>query len=344
MIPAPATVTVVGAGILGAAAAVELQTVGHRVLILDDPEGAPAVSDLAFGWLNRAGSAAAGPGRQLPELARAFADTRTLLTRLPRPPHVSWTGALSWGETEADTRAFLDSVGDAARALSGGELRARIPGAVRTPALAAWAPNEASLDAAAFRQALLGGAIARGAELRSGRVDRVRPDGAGGFLVTAGADEWATARVLLACGASIPGLANQLGARVEIAPSPAARFTFSAPDLRLETVLSTPDFEIRPDHGAPGRFVAAEDVTAGEPLAATLARAQESLAVVRASFGLAATPRPEHLSVGWRPIPVGRPIVCEALPGHPRVLTLAAHPGVTLAATLALRVTAWAAG
>ncbi|WP_442916283.1 hypothetical protein, partial [Leucobacter sp. M11] len=36
-------------------------------------------------------------------------------------------------------------------------------------------------------------------------------------------------------------------------------FSFAAPELRLAAVVSTPEFEIRPD--GPGRFVAAEDVT-----------------------------------------------------------------------------------
>ncbi|MEB4616402.1 FAD-dependent oxidoreductase, partial [Leucobacter sp. M11] len=198
-------VTVIGAGILGAAAAVELASRGHRVAVLDDPAGSPAASDAAFGWLTRAGSAAAGPGREIPELASALRDTRALLARLDRAPEVAWCGAASWAETPEQTRAFVaGSGGDAELLDPAGRARA-LPGLRLAPEAIAWAPNEAALDAWATRRALLGHAVRSGAVLRNDRVTGIEALPGGGFrATTASGEQLDSERIVLACGVGIP--------------------------------------------------------------------------------------------------------------------------------------------
>ncbi|MGY3677090.1 hypothetical protein ACVWXU_000713 [Streptomyces sp. TE33382] len=116
---------------------------------------------------------------------------------------------------------------------------------------------------------------------------------------------------------------------------PAARFTFTAPELRLDRVVSSPSFEIRPSarHG----FVGAEDVVPGETESATRARVRTSLSAVTEAFGLPRQPVLEHMAIGFRPIPAGNGVLCAPLASAPGVVALAAHPGVTLAASLARR-------
>ena len=336
------SVVVVGAGILGAAVAFELAARGHRVTVIDEQAEAPSASDAAFGWVTRAGSAAAGPARSIPELDRALADTRALLGRLDPSPWASWSGAASWAETAQETRARIAQSRSGMQLMPSGARSLTLPGLRSQASPIAWAADEAILDAAQYRSAMLDQAVALGATLRPGRVLRVTPLPLNSYRVR---EESGAAvecdSLVLACGAGIPKLAAQLGGSVAIDSSPAARFTFTAPDLGVTAVVSTPQFEIRPD--GIGRFVAAEDVVAGEPEETTVMRARASLTAVRKAFGLAATPEPEALTIGWRPIPAGRALVCEALPDHPGALVLAAHPGITLAATLALRVADWAA-
>ncbi|MEL5955687.1 hypothetical protein AADR41_13085 [Streptomyces sp. CLV115] len=95
---------------------------------------------------------------------------------------------------------------------------------------------------------------------------------------------------------------------------PAARFIFSAPELRLGRVVSTPAFEIRPSarHG----FVGAEDVVPGETETATRAQVRASLSVVRKLF-VPREPVLGDVTVGVRPIPAGDGVLCAPLASAP---------------------------
>ncbi|MFD7532342.1 FAD-dependent oxidoreductase [Streptomyces sp. NPDC059849] len=166
-------------------------------------------------------------------------------------------------------------------------------------------------------------------------MDRVRARRAGGYELRGTGEALVVDRVVLACGTGLPALAEQLGEHIEVPGVPAARFTFSAPELRLDRMVSTPHFEIRPSarHG----FVGAEEVVPGETETATRARVRESLSAVREAFGLPREPALGDVTVGLRPIPAGDGVLCVPLASAPGVVALAAHPGVTLAALLALR-------
>ncbi|MER5770667.1 FAD-binding oxidoreductase [Streptomyces sp. NPDC001985] len=330
-------VAVVGSGVLGAAVADELVRRGLSVVVCTAEESRPPVTDLAFGWLNAHGSAAEPPSgaRDRSGLARSLGALRNITAAPPLRGVITWNGAVSWASTPDATARFGERSGPGVATVDAGALRRLLPGLRVPPPVAAYASDEGMVEPDELRHALLARARAGGATLVAARVDRVRPRRAGGWELL-GADVALTAdRVVLACGTDLPALAGQLGEHIDVPGVPAARFTFSAPGLRLDRVVSTPDFEIRPSarHG----FVGAEDVVAGETEAATRARARASLSAVRESFGLPGEPVLGDLAIGFRPIPAGDHVLCAPLTSAPGVIALAAHPGVTLAASLAVR-------
>ncbi|MGW9116574.1 NAD(P)/FAD-dependent oxidoreductase [Streptomyces sp. NPDC055663] len=329
-------VAVVGSGVLGAAVADELVRRGLSVVICTAEESRPPVTDAAFGWLNAHGSAAEPPpvardrddrSRSLDALRSVTSSSRGLVT---------WNGAVSWASTAAGTARFAEQSGPGVATVEAEALRQILPGLRVPPPVVAYASDEGMVEPDDLRRAFLSRARAGGATVVAAQVDRVRARRAGGYELSGTGAEIVTDRIVLACGTGLPALAEQFGEHIEVPGVPAARFTFSAPELRLDRVVSTPAFEIRPSarHG----FVGAEDVVPGESEAATRARARASLSVVREVFGLPREPVLGSVTTGVRPIPAGDGVLCAPLASAPRVVALAAHPGVTLAASLALRV------
>ncbi|WP_190126595.1 NAD(P)/FAD-dependent oxidoreductase [Streptomyces inusitatus] len=330
-------VAVVGSGALGAAVADELVRRGLSVVVCTAEKSRPPVTDAAFGWLNSHGSAAEPPSdaRDRDELARSLGALRNATATSPLRSIITWNGAVSWASTAAATARFAERSGPGVTTVEAEALRQLLPGLRVLPPVVAHASDEGMVEPDDLRRAFLSRARAGGATVVATRVDRIRARRAGGYeLQGAGATHVAD-RIILACGTGLPALAAQLGEHIEVPGVPAARFTFTAPELRLDRVMSTPDFEIRPSarHG----FVGAEDVVPGETETATRARVHTSLSAVREAFGLPREPVLRNVTTGVRPIPPGNGLLCAPLASAPGVFALAAHPGVTLAASLALR-------
>lgn len=330
-------VAVVGSGVLGAAAADELVRRGLSVVVCTAEESLPPVTDVAFGWLNAHGSAAEplSGARDRGELARSLGALRDITATPPLRGVIRWNGAVSWASTAAATARFAERSGPGVETVEAAALRQILPGLRVSPPLVAHAIDEGMVEPDDLRRAFLTRARAGGATVVAARVDRVRARRAGGYELSGTGSTLVVDRVVLACGTGLPTLTEQLGEPIEVPGVPAARFTFSAPELRLDRVVSTPDFEIRPSarHG----FVGAEDVVPGETETATRARVRESLSAVREAFGLPREPVARDVTTGFRPIPTGDGVICAPLAGAPGVIALAAHPGVTLAASLARR-------
>ncbi|MFC5153883.1 FAD-dependent oxidoreductase [Streptomyces amakusaensis] len=330
-------VAVVGSGVLGAAVADELVRRGLSVVVCTAEKSRPPVTDVAFGWLNSHGSAAEPPSgaRDRDEFARSLGALRDVTATPPLRGVITWNGAVSWASTPAATARFAERSGPGVTTVEAEALRRLLPGLRVPPPVVAHASEEGMVEPDDLRHAFLARARAGGAVVVPARVDSVRVRRAGGHELRGAGLALVADRIVLACGTGIPALAEQLGERVEVPGVPAARFTFSAPELRLDRVVSTPAFEIRPSarHG----FVGAEDVVPGEAEAATRARVRTSLSAVREAFGLSREPALGDVTTGVRPIPPGDGVLCAPLTSAPGVVALAAHPGVTLAASLALR-------
>ncbi|MFJ8431137.1 NAD(P)/FAD-dependent oxidoreductase [Kitasatospora sp. NPDC094019] len=330
-------VAVVGSGVLGAAVADELVRRGLSVVVCTAERSRPPVTDAAFGWLTSHGSAAEPPSgaRDRVGPARSLGVLRDLTSTPPLRGLITWNGAVSWAPTAAATARFVERSGPGVSAVEGQALRRVLPGLRLPPPVVALASGEGMVEPDELRRAFLARARAGGAAVVAAQVDRVRARPTGGYELRGTGAALVADRVVLACGTGLPALAEQLDAHIEVPGVPAARFVFSAPELRLDRVVSTPAFEIRPSarHG----FVGAEDVVPGETEAATRTRVRASLSAVRQAFALPREPDLEDVTVGLRPIPPGDGVLCAPLASAPGVLALAAHPGVTLAASLALR-------
>lgn len=329
-------VAVVGSGVLGAATADELARRGASVVICTAEETTAPVTDVAFGWLNAHGSAAAAAEAHRDDAAiRALDVLRRTTAAPPLSGLITWNGAVSWAETAAETHRFTTRASDAVQLVGADAWRRLLPGLRDAPPVVAFSTDDGMVEPDDLRQALLTRSRAAGAVIAHVRVDRILTRQAGGYDVLGDGTAFTVDRVVLACGTAIPELSAQLDERVEVPGSPAARFTFSAPGLRLNRVVSTPSFEIRPS--ARHDIVGAEDVIPGEPEAATRARVHGSLDAVREAFALSSKPELRSLHIGLRPIPPQGGVLCARLPAAPGVVALAAHPGLTLAASLARR-------
>ncbi|MCX4850713.1 FAD-dependent oxidoreductase [Streptomyces sp. NBC_00893] len=248
---------------------------------------------------------------------------------------ITWNGAASWASTAAATARFAEQSRPGVATFDTEALPQILPGLRVPPPVVAYASDEGMVEPDDLRRAFLARARAGGATVVTARVDPVRARRAGGYELQGTGEALVVDRIVFACGTGLPALAEQLGEHIEVPGVPAARFAFSAPGLRLDRVVSTPDFEIRPSarHG----FVGAEDVVPGETDTATQARVRASLSAVRAAFGLPYEPVPRDVTIGIRPIPAGDGVLCASLASAPGVVALAAHPGVTLAAPLTVR-------
>ncbi|MFF2662871.1 NAD(P)/FAD-dependent oxidoreductase [Kitasatospora sp. NPDC058032] len=253
-------VAVVGSGVLGAAVADELVRRGLSVVICTAEESRLPVTDVAFGWLNAHGSAAEPPVvRDRGDLSRSRSALRSVTT--PLRGLITWNGAVSWASTAAATARFAEQSGSGVVIVEAEALRQILPGLRVPPPVVAHASDEGMVEPDDLRRAFLSRARAGGATVVAAQVDRVRARRAGGYELRSTGVALVVDRVVLACGTGLPALAEQFGEHIEVPDVPAARFTFSAPELRLDRVVSTPAFEIRPSarHG----FVGAEDVVPG---------------------------------------------------------------------------------
>ena len=169
------TVIVIGAGIIGAAAAHALQSAGAQVCVVD--AGGDTATDASFGWINASFHHDAAHFRLR---AEGIAAWRRLSEQMSLP--VTWQGTLCWEETGTAfdaQRETLQALGYAVQEIDRDAFTKLEPHVAAPPDRALQFTGEAAADSPQTARTLLSAAIKHGAQhLRGFRVD--------GFVENAG--------------------------------------------------------------------------------------------------------------------------------------------------------------
>ncbi|MEM7376101.1 MAG: FAD-binding oxidoreductase [Pseudomonadota bacterium] len=325
-------IVVIGAGLIGAAAACALQRAGAQVSVVD--AGGASATSASFGWAN----------------ASYFADTHHFRIRCAGLDALqalcndvgvplNRCGCLSWeleGKALDSRLATLQSLGYPVESVSRDDVRRLEPDIATAPRRCLRFRNEATVDPVALTQALLEAALTHGARLYTGvtvrsfvrRADRVR-----GVETSAGTFRADT--TLIAAGTGSASLTAALDAPVPMLDRPAVVIRTAPVSCTISHVLATDFGDVRQlacgalQMPAAAGHQAIGSVAPKIDLAPTAHRALTQLNTLLPGYDLALA----EASVAHRPIPGdGLPAVGPLAPGA-YVATL--HSGITLAALVA---------
>ncbi len=317
-------VVVIGAGIVGASLAYHLVRKGADVTVVEAGGIASGVTGSSFAWIN---TSAPEPDPIAELRGAAIAAYRQLETQLPGLK-VRWTGALSYSGISSGTLPASGNPSSAHR-LSRSQIRDLEPNLRNPPESALYAAEEGALDAVAATHALIAGAEAHGAKIRThtpvlGFV--IQRGKMAGVETTTGVID--AEIVVVAAGTGITKLTGMLETPLPIEASPAIFIRYKAPSGLVRTIISNPEMEVR--QSTEGTLVAAEDYLddAEENQPGAIAR-RTAQAIQNELHGAVEA---ELACVGLRPMPAdGIPII-GYLPKVDGVYVCAMHPGITLAA------------
>ncbi|GAB2933971.1 NAD(P)/FAD-dependent oxidoreductase [Streptomyces mayteni] len=344
---------VIGAGVVGAAAAAALGRRGRRVTLVDQaPAPGAGTSATTFAWINANRKTpppyqdlnAAGVAAHHELAARAGADR----FRWFHPTgHLEWADEPAHRAELAERVERLAAIGYAAHRIEPAAAR-RLEPDLRLPdtALVAHFPDEGYCHPAALIARLLGEARASGAELVLGdRVVAVEPS-----TVRLASGRVLRADTVLSCaGRDTEELLAPLGVRIPLV-RPArgnAAVGFLAETepavVRLAGVVTTDALNLRPAGGGRLMLQALDLDAAADPAAEPEPGGQVARELGRRLAGLlpaGAAPRVASLAVGRRVLPGDGLTIAGRLPDHPWLAVVATHSGVTLAPLLGELMTA----
>jgi glycine/D-amino acid oxidase-like deaminating enzyme len=345
---AAADVVVIGAGMLGAAAAYRLARAGLRVVVREANTVAGGATGNSFSWLNAVDKEPEAYHRLnaagVVEYDRLEAELGRTLVR--RGGCLEWAVGDRAGALLAEKVARLEGRGYTVRWLSRAELTALEPG-LRPAAdveRTAWYPHDGWVDAPAVAAALLDDARAHGAAVQErDPVTGLRAAGGGRVAAVAGAHGALPAGAVLICaGTGTPALTGALGVRISLLPRPGLLAVTRpvAPGTLGRTVYA-PGVHLRPDV-AGGIRIGADAVDARIPTETAVPPSGPSLAAPLRALGTelidrAAAVLPalrdvalDRVLVGYRPYPADGHTVAGRLPGWENVYVAVTHSGITL--------------
>lgn len=347
-------IAVLGAGVLGVSAAVQLLRGGARVTLVTEGHPAGGASGRSLSWLNSAGSYPA----DYHSLRLAGMDRyRTLLAEHPGIDWLRFDGGVYWNDDHDDHDDHGDGGhGDGggglaaryeaqrnraydARLVSGADLAHLMPGLdpAALPSTVLLNPGEGWVSLPHLIRHLLhefalgGGTLVTGA----GQTGVAVEGGAAVALRTATGQLYPADAVLVAGGAGTPAILRPLG--VELADgSDLAMLVVTEPKAHgLKAVLNTPRVSVRPH---PGSRLALDHTWYLDQIVRTEdggwavdPQVVQEL-VAEAAALLAGHPRlvPQSWRIGLRPVPGDGLPVLGAVPAVPGCFVAFTHSGATL--------------
>lgn len=346
-------VAVIGAGILGAAAAYYLTGAGRRVVVVEAGEPASGTTGSSFTWVNAVRKEPEAYHRLNAEGVRAWP---ALARELGGDAGYHGAGCLEWVENGAERdelRARIERIasrGYAARWIRRDEALAMEPGLAipaRVDGVACY-DNDAWVDTPRLVRALLDRAVAGGAEVRgSTRVHAVdtRGDRVQGVAVDGG--EIHAGAFLFCVGPATQAMLATIGATIPVRRVPGLLAVTSPPAASLGRIVYAPGIHLRPDAGG-GLLLGdpdvdrltTEDTPSGPPpdfALPLLERAQRAFPPARAS-------RIVSVRVGVRPMPGDSYTIAGRIPGFANAWVLVTHSAITMGPLLGQLIAAEIAG
>lgn len=323
-------IVIIGAGIIGAAAAFRLAQAGHAVTVIEAGAPAGVATGRSFGWINASFHHDAA---HFALRAEGIAAWRRL-----ELPGVSWPGCL-WFEEDGDAftsvRSHLESLGYPVEELDRDAVAALEPALAAPPARALRFPTEGVAEAAQVAGALLARAVNLGARVLAGiAVHEIAERGGGVTGVVTDAGTIGADIVLVAAGTATPALVGPLGVPLPMLNRPGLLLATQAFPPILSHILVAPGQELRqlPD----GRLLGPTSPNHQRDDSETLADSAEALAEsarVRIAGLIGRDVRLTAITLAHRPVPGdGLPVVGAAGPDGLYVAVM--HSGVTLAAIM----------
>ncbi len=236
------SVIIVGAGIIGAATALQLARAGHRVTVVSG--GAPDATSAAFGWIN-ASFYLDDDHHHL--RAAGIQAWHRVLKHVAAP--VTWQGCLCWDMPDAameETYARLRSFDYPVALLSGPDVSAREPALKTAPQRALFFPSEGAASSGDLARAFLAAAQQAGARVISNvAVTGIEMRNGRGVGVVTAQGLMAADQVIIAAGTGTSALAQGIDCTVPLVSRPAYILRTNRQEKLLHHILATPDGEIR---------------------------------------------------------------------------------------------------
>ncbi len=333
-----ADVTVIGAGIVGAAVAWQLTEAGARVLVLEADTVARGATGNSFSWLNAVSKEPEAYHRlNALGMTEYEAVSRALGAEVRHGG-----GCLEWDDTDdamerlRERVARLRARGYAVRWLDRREVAELEPGIVlgHTETVAYY-ERDAWVDVPAVTRALVERARALGAVVHEHTpVTAFHTQGQRVEAVVANGARIITGAVVICAGTGTPALTAMLGVPLPLERRPGLlAVTTPVPAGTLGRVVYAPGVHARPDVSG-GLRLGADDVDAltAEDTPPDPPPRWADVLVMRLRAALRVPPgiRVQRVHIGVRPIPTDGMSVVGRLPGWENVYIAVTHSGVTL--------------
>jgi glycine/D-amino acid oxidase-like deaminating enzyme len=335
-------VAVIGGGIFGVSSAVHLVRSGAKVTLVTEAGIASEASGRSLSWLNS--SRMRSP--EYHQLRMVGIDRyRTMAARHPGAHWLRFDGGLTWDADDdsneiARVYAYEKSIGYDAQLLAAEQVATATPGIdprAITRQGAIFNPGEGWVDLPSLIDLLLSEFAARGGQIVS-HAGRASVDIAGGSVKgvsTRGGKRIGADAVLVAAGASVPRVVEEVGHHIPDATPISLLIKTKPVDVSLRAVLNTPRVAVRP---TPTRALVLDSAWSEEEVVTRPDGTYEVKdSTVRglldeASAVLEGNPKLEldSYGVGPKPIPKDGEPVFGALDGIPGYYVAFSHSGATL--------------
>jgi len=322
-------ILVIGAGIIGAAAAHYLARAGARVTVIEGGSAGGIATPASFAWIN----ASWGNPEVYFRLRReAMAEWRRLAAQLPEL-QPAWSGGLCWDLPAAKLESYAREHGAWGYGISlvdRTEARRMEPNLADPPDIAVHVAEEGSVEPKEAALTLLAAAERAGARIIAGRAVRgllIRGDRVSGARTDT--EEILADETVLAVGAASPGLAATAGVPLPITIPPGLLVHSKPHAPLLNGLVLAPELHMR--QTADGRVIAGADFGGADPRGDPDGTACDVFQQIRAMLKGGEGLEIAGYSIGYRPTPadgfpaIGRPKGCTGL------YIAVMHSGITLA-------------
>src|SRR5215216_4987057 len=305
-------VAVIGAGMLGAAAAYRLACAGRRVILVEAREPASGATGNSFSWLNAVSKEPEAYHRLNADGMAEYAGLAEELGAEIGPQRggsLQWTGTPEAQAVIRERTARLAARGYPAQWLTREEallLEPRLAIAADVDGVA-YHPGDAWVDAPRVARALINRALAEGADLwRGAAVRGIEPSGDRVAAVATERGQIEAGHVLVCAGIGTPELLAPLGVTLPVERVPGLLAVTSPLAERPGRVVYAPGVHLRADADG-GLRLGADDIDAltseETPTAPVPEIATRLLERARAAFPPAREATIARVHVGVRPVP-----------------------------------------
>ncbi|HGN1705101.1 TPA: NAD(P)/FAD-dependent oxidoreductase [Providencia rettgeri] len=330
------TIVIVGAGFVGVTLAWYLSRSNqNEIILLDKHHAGLGVTQHAFAWLN------VSYGR--PDSYSLFRQQALFhwreLDQLTRGAlNINWSGAISWQDTDEATQEFIDNHQDHnfnMQGLTRSELKIMEPNLQTLPNIAAFCPDEGSVDPIHATQTLLNLAIEQGVNyLPEHEVLSFIRNGKHILGVKTNHGHFSADQTIITAGVNVTDLLASLDIEIPVSASPCIIVHLNKLETKpiVKHIISTPDMELRTVSAS--QILCAEDYISEQPEHSVTHIAQNALTTIQNSFIGNNTLSLEKAFIGMRPMPKDQMPIVGNVADFEGLYIISMHAAITLAPLL----------